>query len=190
MIRTAAVTRLATKSAVRGLATAKYTLPTLPYGYGDLAPYISPALLEIHHAKHHATYVNNLNTFSAKLEEAIAKNDLSQVITLQNAVKFHGGGHINHAIFWKNLAPPKNGGGEPPTGELKTMIDAQYGSLDNLISALSAASIGVQGSGWGWLGYDKVNKRLAIATTGNQDLLEATTGLTPLLAIDVWEHVS
>jgi len=185
--------RLPVKSAValstkRGFSTAKFTLPDLTYDYGELAPHISPEIMKLHHSKHHAAYVNNLNASTVKLEEALHKNDVTQIVALQQAIKFNGGGHVNHTIFWKNLAPPKKGGGEAPTGDLNDAITAQYGNLDNLVSALSNASVGVQGSGWGWLGYDKTNKRLAIATTGNQDPLEATTGLVPLLGIDVWEH--
>ena len=86
------------------------------------------------------------------------------------------------------MAPPSKGGGELVDGELKSLIETQYGSFDSFKTTLANATVGVQGSGWGWLGYDKVNKRLAITTTANQDPLEATTGLVPLLGIDVWEH--
>jgi Fe-Mn family superoxide dismutase len=123
-----------------------------------------------------------------KLQEAELKNDVSSIIALQQAIKFNGGGHINHSIFWKNLAPIGSGGGEMPEGELSNMIDAQFGSLSNMQATMSAASVGVQGSGWGWLGYDTKNSKLSIATCANQDPLEATTGLVPLLGIDVWEH--
>lgn len=99
-----------------------------------------------------------------------------------------GGGHLNHSIFWKNLAPVGKGGGELGNTDLRTAIEAQYGSVDNLQATMSAATVAVQGSGWGWLGYDKTNKRLAVATTANQDPLQATTGLIPLFGIDVWEH--
>lgn len=172
----------------RAMSTTKFTLPDLSYDYGELEPYISGTIMQLHHSKHHAAYVNNLNIATAKLEEALHKGDTSAVIALQQNIKFNGGGHLNHSIFWKNLAPPKKGGGEPPSGELAQMINAQYGSFDNFTATMSAAAVGVQGSGWGWLGYDKVNKRLAISTTGNQDPLEATTGHVPLFGIDVWEH--
>ena len=95
---------------------------------------------------------------------------------------------MNHSIFWKNLAPIGKGGGEIANGDLLNDIKAQYGSLENLQTAMSTATVGVQGSGWGWLGFDKTNNRLAIATTGNQDPLQPTTGLIPILGIDVWEH--
>lgn len=99
-----------------------------------------------------------------------------------------GGGHLNHSIFWQNLAPVGKGGGELVEGELLNAINAQYGGVEKLQSALSAAAVGVQGSGWGWLGFDKTNNRLAVAATANQDPLQVTTGLIPLFGIDVWEH--
>eukprot|EP01033_Poteriospumella_lacustris_P015395 gene15395-11004_t len=172
----------------RLLSTSKFTLPDLSYGYGELEPVISGTIMQLHHSKHHAAYVTNLNIAAAKLEEALHKNDVTGIVAAQQAIKFNGGGHVNHTIFWKNLAPPSKGGGEPPSGELKTLIDNQYGNLDNFIAKMSAATVAVQGSGWGWLGYDKVNSKLSIVATTNQDPLEASVGLVPLLGIDVWEH--
>jgi len=169
-------------------STTKFILPDLPYDYSELEPYISAQIMEIHHSKHHQTYVNNLNVLHEKLDDAVAKGDVSAIITLQQGIKFNGGGHLNHSIFWNNLTAPSKGGGELEKGELLTLIEAQYGSLDVLQKTMAVATVGVQGSGWGWLGYDKVNKKLSIATTANQDPLEATTGLIPLLGIDVWEH--
>ncbi len=95
---------------------------------------------------------------------------------------------MNHSIFWNNLAPVNKGGGDLPTGDLRTMIEAQYGSLESLQTTMTNTTVGVQGSGWGWLGYDKTNKKLVCTTTPNQDPLLATTGLVPILGIDVWEH--
>lgn len=86
------------------------------------------------------------------------------------------------------MAPPSKGGGELPDGELKSMIQAQFGSLDQLQTTMNAKSVGVQGSGWGWLGYDGSSKKLVVTTTANQDPLLPTTGIIPLLGIDVWEH--
>lgn len=186
MIR--AVSKSFVKAGSRSMATTKFTLPDLTYDYAELEPFISAEIMQIHHSKHHQTYVTNLNVLNEKLEEAVSKGNVSQIITLQQGIKFNGGGHLNHSIFWNNLASPTKGGGEINDGELLNMIKAQYGSLDTLQTAMSAATVGVQGSGWGWLGYDKVNKKLQIATTANQDPLEATTGLVPLLGIDVWEH--
>jgi len=163
----------------------KHTLPDLPYDYNALGPTISAEIMELHHSKHHATYVNNLNIAEEKIEAANAKGDVSTAVALQSALKFNGGGHINHSIFWTNLSP--NGGGEP-TGDLMDAIIRDFGSYENMKTRLSTATVAVQGSGWGWLGYDPVNKRLSVATCANQDPLQATTGLVPLLGIDVWEH--
>jgi len=182
------LSRIPVRTVQRGFSTAKFTLPDLTYDYGELAPFISANIMQLHHSKHHQAYVNNLNAAATKLEEAMHKNDVTQIVQQQQAIKFNGGGHVNHTIFWKNLAPPKKGGGEAPTGDLNDLITAQYGNLDNLITAMNTASAGVQGSGWGWLGFDKTSKKLSVTTTANQDPLEATTGLVPLLGIDVWEH--
>ncbi|KAG8185657.1 hypothetical protein JTE90_008927 [Oedothorax gibbosus] len=162
----------------------KHTLPDLPYDYGALEPTISAEIMQLHHSKHHAAYVNNLNIAEEKLAEATAKGDVATAISLTPAIRFNGGGHLNHSIFWQNLCPQ---GGEPQ-GELLSAINADFKSLDNLQSLLSAAAVGVQGSGWAWLGLNPVTKRLQIAACPNQDPLQATTGLVPLFGIDVWEH--
>jgi Fe-Mn family superoxide dismutase len=184
------LTSIAKSSTVRAFSSAKLTLPDLTYDYGELAPHISADIMQLHHSKHHAAYVNNYNASITKLEEAVHKNDVTSIVNLQQTIKFNGGGHLNHSIFWKNLAPPKKGGGELPSAsdDFTKAITAQYGNMENLISTLSSTAAGVQGSGWGWLGYDKTNKRFAITTTANQDPLEGSTGLVPLLGIDVWEH--
>ncbi|PZC76443.1 hypothetical protein B5X24_HaOG204682 [Helicoverpa armigera] len=162
----------------------KHTLPELPYEYSALEPVISREIMSLHHSKHHATYINNLNAAEEKLAQAQAKGDISTVISLAPGLKFNGGGHINHTIFWQNLSP--NGG--KPSGSLTQAIEKDFGSWDNMKNQLAAASVGVQGSGWGWLGYNKQMKKLQIATCQNQDPLQATTGLIPLFGIDVWEH--
>lgn len=163
----------------------KHTLPDLPYDYNALEPHISAEIMQLHHCKHHATYVNNLNVGEEKLAEAQVKSDTATIISLAPAIKFNGGGHINHSIFWTNLSP--NGGGEP-SGKLAEAIKADFGSFETMRDKLTAASVGVQGSGWGWLGYNKDSGLLQITTCANQDPLQATTGLVPLLGIDVWEH--
>ncbi|XP_037973217.2 superoxide dismutase [Mn], mitochondrial [Plutella xylostella] len=165
-------------------ARQKHTLPTLPYEYNALEPVISREIMSLHHSKHHATYVNNLNAAEEKLAAAQAKGDISTIINLAPALKFNGGGHINHTIFWQNLSP--NGG--KPTDALTKAIEQNFSSWENMKNQLAAASVGVQGSGWGWLGYNKQSKKLQIATCLNQDPLQATTGLIPLFGIDVWEH--
>jgi len=163
----------------------KHTLPDLPYDYGALEPVISGEIMQLHHSKHHQTYVNNLNVAEEQLAEAKEKGDVSKVIALGPALKFNGGGHLNHSIFWTNLSP--SGGGEP-TGDLLAQITKDFGSFQRMKDLLSASTVAVQGSGWGWLGYDAANKRLAISACANQDPLQATTGHIPLLGIDVWEH--
>ncbi|KAF6207606.1 hypothetical protein GE061_016053 [Apolygus lucorum] len=162
----------------------EHKLPPLPYKSNALEPVISCEIMELHHQKHHNAYVTNLNAAEAKLKEAAQKGDINAVIALQPALKFNGGGHINHSIFWQNLSP--NGG--DPEGPLLDAICKDFGSLDNLKNKMMAISNGVQGSGWGWLGFNKETKRLQLAACANQDPLEATTGLVPLLGIDVWEH--
>lgn len=144
--------------------------------------------MEIHHSKHHNTYVTNLNIASEKLAAAEAAGDVTAMVQLQGAIKFNGGGHLNHSIFWENLAPPSKGGGGVPEGELAALIDAKFGSFDAMKEKMTAATVAVQGSGWGWLGYDKTSGSVAVACCANQDPLEATTGLVPLFGIDVWEH--
>ncbi len=164
-----------------------YQLPPLPYDFGALEPVISAEIMTLHYTKHHQTYVNNLNKALEQYAEAEQKRDLGAMIALQSAIKFNGGGNVNHSIFWTNLAPKDQGGGEAPEGDLAEAINQEFGSFQTLIDQLSAKSVAIQGSGWGWLGYDKANTRLAIATCDNQDPL-STKGLVPLLGIDVWEH--
>jgi len=165
----------------------KHTLPDLPYDFNALEPVISAEIMTLHYTKHHATYVNNLNVAEEKLAEAQAKGNLSAALALQPALRFNGGGHINHSIFWTNLCA-KTGGGEPPRGDLLDAIKRDFGSFKAFQEQMSAASVAVQGSGWGWLGYNPTAHKLQIATCPNQDPLQATTGLVPLLGIDVWEH--
>ncbi|XP_005104703.1 superoxide dismutase [Mn], mitochondrial [Aplysia californica] len=179
--------RCISKAASLGAATSrlKHTLPDLNYDFNALEPYISADIMKLHYEKHHNTYVNNLNATEEKLAEAVQKGDVGAIIALQPALKFNGGGHINHSIFWENLSP--KGGGEP-TGDLMDAIKSDFGSFERMKGELVASSVGIQGSGWGWLGYNPVTGRLRIATCANQDPLQSTTGLVPLFGIDVWEH--
>jgi len=179
--------RCASKSASLGAVAnrLKHSLPDLKYDFNALEPYISAEIMQLHYTKHHQTYVNNLNVAEEKIAEAMAKEDVQSIIKLQPALKFNGGGHINHSIFWQNLSP--NGGGEP-TGDLMDSIKENFGSFDKMKKELVASTVAVQGSGWGWLGYNPVSGRLRVATCPNQDPLEASTGLIPLFGIDVWEH--
>lgn len=165
----------------------KYELPQLPYGLADLEPVISKEIMDLHYNKHHKAYTDNLNKALEQYAEAEKNKDAEKMIALQPAIKFNGGGYLNHCIFWTNLAPKGKGGGTPPKGALLDAINRDFGSLDNFIQKFSAKAVAVQGSGWAWLGYNKDTGRLEIATTSNQD--PATTlGLVPLLGVDVWEH--
>ncbi|XP_051142882.1 superoxide dismutase [Mn], mitochondrial-like isoform X2 [Andrographis paniculata] len=151
---------------LRGLQT--FSLPDLPYDYGALEPAISAEIMQLHHQKHHQTYITNYNKALEQLDDAINKGDASTTVKLQSAIKFNGGGHVNHSIFWKNLAPVKEGGGEPPQGSLAGAIDNQFGSLEALIKKVNAEGAALQGSGWVWLGLNKELKHLVVETTANQ----------------------
>src|ERR1700733_3842157 len=135
-----------------------YQLPPLPYEKNALEPYISAEIMTLHYEKHHQTYVKNLNDALAKYCDAESKGDLPAMIALQQAIRFHGGRHTNHSIFWTNLAPQKTGGGTPPTGKLADAIQAEWGSLDSFIEKVNARPVAIQGSGWGWLGCCKTTK--------------------------------
>ena len=163
-------------------------LPDLPWDFGELEPVLSTEVMTLHYTKHHQAYVTNGNIALDQLAEAQHNNDTAKILALQPALKFNCGGHINHTLFWKNLAAPSKGGGHLGDGELKTMIDAQFGNLENLQGQMKAKTVGVQGSGWGWLGFDKAENKLVVTSTANQDPLQPTTGLVPLLGIDAWEH--
>ena len=166
----------------------KVALPPLPYPASALEPVVSGAIMELHHGKHHAAYVANLNAGLEAYAEAESRQEIGKMLALQPAILFNGGGHINHDIFWTNLAPEKDC--RPPEGALKAALEARWGALDKFVAEFNAATAAVQGSGWGWLGYDAGTGGLAIATAANQDPLARATGgrLVPLLGIDVWEH--
>jgi Fe-Mn family superoxide dismutase len=164
-----------------------YVLPDLPYDFNSLEPVISAQIMVIHHQKHHQTYVTNLNAALERYHAAAAKRDLQQMIHLQSTIRFNGGGHVNHSIFWTNLASKGTVGGGHPAGELNTYLVKEYGSYDKFVEKFSNETNSIQGSGWGWLGYDSKSDRLKIVTLINQDPI-ATMGLFPLLGIDVWEH--
>jgi len=166
-----------------------FELPQLPYGYDALEPHIDKETMNIHHTKHHNTYVTNLNNAlegqadlaSKSVEELIADLD-SVPESIRTAVRNNGGGHANHSLFWKLLSP--NGGGEP-TGSVGEAINSKFGSFDKFKEQFQAAGAGRFGSGWAWLAVN--NGELEITSTPNQDspLME---GKTPLLGLDVWEH--
>ncbi|RLV55543.1 superoxide dismutase [Aeromicrobium phragmitis] len=163
---------------------AEYTLPELPYDYGALDPHISGKIMELHHTKHHQTYVNGLNTALEKLEEARSTGSFETVNLLEKNLSFNLGGHINHSIFWKNLSPE---GGDKPTGELAAAIDDNFGSFDAYRAQFEATALGIQGSGWAITAWDTLGQRLVIVQLyDQQNNIPAT--LIPISQLDMWEH--
>ncbi|KAI0161598.1 iron/manganese superoxide dismutase domain-containing protein [Xylariaceae sp. FL1272] len=177
-----AVAALAGTSFVRG----KATLPDLPYDYGALEPYISGKIMELHHKNHHQTYVNGLNNAIEQIGDAEAKGNTSAAAAVAPLLNFHGGGHVNHSLFWENLAPASQNGGGEPDGALKSAIERDFGSFKNMQSQINTALAGVQGSGWAWLVKDKTAGTLQVVTRANQD--PVTGNYVPLMGIDAWEH--
>ncbi|KIW14484.1 hypothetical protein PV08_07268 [Exophiala spinifera] len=173
-------------TANRTFVRTKVTLPDLSYDYGALEPAISGKIMELHHSKHHQTYVNSYNEAADKYAAADANGDVAAKIALQPLINFHGGGHVNHSLFWENLAPKNSGGGEPPSGELAKAIDTTYGGLEDLKKKFNAALAGIQGSGWAWLVKDTQTGDISIQTYANQDPVVGR--YKPLLGVDAWEH--
>lgn len=166
-----------------------HQLPPLPYAFDALEPYIDTMTMQIHHGKHHATYIANLNKAIAgtpfeemPINELLAKIDTVPE-SIRTTVRNNGGGHSNHTLFWTIMAP---GAGGKPTGALAAAIDAAFGGFEAFKEQLSAAAINRFGSGWGWL-VVKPGGSLAIYSTPNQDS-PIMQGDTPILGIDVWEH--
>ena len=166
-----------------------HELPPLPYDYNALEPHIDEQTMRIHHDKHHATYVTNLNAAlegtewaDRPVEEVLASLDALPE-DKRTPVRNNGGGHYNHTLFWEIMG--RDGGGAP-SGELAQAIDSTFGSFDALKSQVNDAGVKRFGSGWTWLVRDGVGN-LSVLSTPNQDapLME---GLTPVLGIDVWEH--
>jgi len=167
-----------------------YSLPALPYAYDALEPHIDARTMEIHHTKHHQTYVSKLNEALEGHDDLAAKSieDLMRGLDsvpekIRGAVRNHGGGHANHALFWTIMSP--EGGGEP-VGELAEAITQKFGSFDEFKKVFAAAAAGRFGSGWAWLCV-KPGGAIHIDSTPNQDT-PLSEGHTPVLGLDVWEH--
>ncbi len=166
-----------------------FELPPLPYDYNALEPYIDTQTMQLHHDKHHATYVTNLNNAlkgnefeNLPVEEVITRlNEVPE--NARTAVRNNGGGHLNHSMFWQIMAP--NAGGAP-TGDLAAAIDSAFGSFDAFKTAFNDAGTKRFGSGWAWLVLDKSGK-LQVTSTANQDS-PLIDGLYPIMGNDVWEH--
>lgn len=167
-----------------------HTLPALNYAYDALEPHIDALTMEIHHSRHHQTYINNLNAAlegapelaALPVEELLRRFDTLPA-TLQGAVRNHGGGHANHSLFWLVMSPL--GGGEPG-GELALAIERELGGFDAFKQAFTQAALSRFGSGWAWLVVDKAG-RLQVESSANQDS-PLMHGHTPILGLDVWEH--
>jgi Fe-Mn family superoxide dismutase len=166
-----------------------HTLPALPYAYDALEPYIDARTMEIHHTKHHQAYITNLNAALDKHPElhdrpleALLREINSVPEDIRTAVRNHGGGHLNHSLFWKWMGP--NAGGEP-TGDLAAAIASAFGSFAAFKEQFSAAAAARFGSGWAWLVVSK--GALKVYSTANQDS-PLMDGDVPVLGIDVWEH--
>ena len=170
----------------------EFTLPPLPYDYAALEPTIDTATMQIHHDKHHATYVTNLNA-ALKDYHAITEQSIEVILinldtlpvpdATRTAIRNNGGGHANHTMFWEIMTP---GGSNTPTGALAETINATFGDLDALKKAVNEAGAKRFGSGWAWLVADNMGA-LSVVSTPNQDS-PLSAGRTPLLGVDVWEH--
>lgn len=146
--------------------------------------------MELHHSKHHQTYITNLNAALKSQAEAVHTSDITAQVSLQQGIKFNAGGHINHSLFWQNLAPANSKDANTASApQLVKQINAVWGDVDKFIDAFNAALLSIQGSGWGWLVKIETGKesRLAIMTTKDQDPIVGK-GETPIFGIDMWEH--
>lgn len=169
-----------------------FTLPNLPYAYEALEPYIDTATMHVHHDKHHAAYVKNLNDalvghddlLSLPVEELI--RDLAKVPeAIRTKVRNNAGGHANHTLFWTLMSPNPDGAPRQAQGELAAALAATFGSLDKFQELFSTSGVSHFGSGWAWLVMD--HGKLTITDTLNQDS-PVSEGKIPLLTLDVWEH--
>jgi Fe-Mn family superoxide dismutase len=163
---------------------ARYELPELDYDYGALAPHISGEINELHHSKHHATYVKGANDTLDKLAEARDKGDFGSIVGLETTLAFNLAGHANHVVWWKILSPE---GGDKPTGDLAAAIDESFGSWDKFQAQFTAVATTIQGNGWAALSWDPIGKTLI-----TQQLRDHHNNLilptVPILLVDVWEH--
>jgi len=162
-----------------------YELPDLPYDYSALEPHYSARMLELHHDKHHATYVKGANSTLEKLADARERQDFAAINQLQKSLAFHVSGHVLHSLFWKNLSPESDGG--TPEGALADAIEDNFGGFDGFRAQLTEAATNVQGSGWGALAWEPVGRRLVVEQVYDHQG-NVGNGTIPLLVLDMWEH--
>jgi Fe-Mn family superoxide dismutase len=162
----------------------QYKLPELTYAASALEPHISAQIVELHHGKHHATYVKEANSVLQKFDEARSAGDLSRVASLEKSLAFNLSGHILHSIMWLNMTP--KGGGQPD-GELRAAIDNDFGSFDAFKKQLTQVASSIMGSGWGALVWEPVGGRL-LTTQIYDHQSNLSQGGVPLMVIDAWEH--
>ncbi len=165
---------------------AVYNLPDLPYDYSALEPHISARIMQLHHDKHHAAYVAGANTALEKMAEARDKGDFAAVNKLEKDLAFNLGGHVNHSVFWKNMAP-KGSAPERPEGELSAAIDEFFGGFDGFQKHFNENAKAIQGSGWSMLVWDILGKRLNVMQLFDQQG-NLPVGQVPVLQLDMWEH--
>lgn len=161
-----------------------YRLPELPYDYSALEPHISGRIMELHHDKHHATYVEGANTTLEQLDEARDKADFTRLAALEKALAFNLSGHILHSLFWQNMMPK---GGGKPEGELAEALQRDFGGFDSFKKQLSQAAATIMGSGWAALVWEPLGGRL-LTTQIYDHQSNLSQGGIPLLVIDAWEH--
>ena len=163
-----------------------HELPKLPYAYDALEPYIDEQTMKLHHDIHHAGYVNGLNAAEAKLAAARAAGDFSAVKHLSREAAFHGSGHLLHSVFWPSMIAASQAQAAPG-GDLADAIARDFGSFEAFKGQFVAASIAVEGSGWGILAYRPTDDTLVVLTAEKHQNL-TQWGVVPLLVLDVWEH--
>jgi Fe-Mn family superoxide dismutase len=161
-----------------------YTLPDLPYDYSALEPHLIAKILQLHHDKHHAAYVTGANQTLDKLHDARLKDDFGAINQLEKSLAFHVSGHKLHSNFWTNMKP-KSGG--EPTGDVKGQIEADFGAFGAFQKQFNAATLGVQGSGWGVLSWEPLAGRLLVQQVYDHQG-EHAQGAVPLMVCDIWEH--
>jgi len=161
-----------------------YKVPDLEFDYGALEPHISGQLMELHHGKHHAAYVENANLAIARLAEARLKGDFTHLAEFERALAFNLSGHVLHSILWKNLTPK---GGDRPDGALARAIDTSFGSFDTFRKQLTESASTIMGSGWAALAWDTAGERL-ITMQIHDHQSNLGFGCVPLMVIDAWEH--